>query len=172
MSAVGHEIDVTLSDLAADLRAPTPSAAAELAVWSKREFEEVLRSHLYTQTSRLNFLVTHARQNFDGLVRRPVYLRPYELIFQRQQYLDNLVRLLTVSGKKRFQEHQNALSLLLTKLEGLSPLKILARGYSVTRRLADGLVITTSADIAAGQRIETRLSAGRLISLVEEKHKT
>jgi exodeoxyribonuclease VII large subunit len=171
ISAVGHEIDVTLSDLASDLRAPTPSAAAELAVWSGAEFEDLVQTSLYRQASRLNLLVTRARQNLAALVQRPVFIRPFEMVHQRQQYLDNLVRVMTMAGKKRFQEHQNALSLLLTKLEGLSPLKILARGYSVSRRLPDGLVLVGSADISPGQRMETRLSSGRVISLVEEINK-
>jgi exodeoxyribonuclease VII large subunit len=168
VSAVGHEIDITLSDLASDLRAPTPSAAAELTVWSKVEFQDLVGTYLYRQASRLNSLVTRARQTLTGLVQRPVFLRPYELVYQRQQYLDNLARLMTMAGKKRFQEHQNALSLLITKLEGLSPLKILARGYSVSRRLSDGLVLVTNADIVPGQQMETRLSSGRIISLVEK----
>ncbi|HVP06866.1 MAG TPA: exodeoxyribonuclease VII large subunit [Candidatus Acidoferrum sp.] len=168
ISAVGHEIDMTLSDLAADLRAPTPSAAAELAVWSKREFDEMLRSHMYTQSSRLEFLVTGARQDLTALMRRPVFSRPVDMIYQRQQHCDTLVRLLSAAGKNRFQVHQNALSLLLTRLEGLSPLKILARGYSVSRRIPDGFVLTSASDIEPGQQMETRLSSGTIVSLVQK----
>ncbi|MEW6049576.1 MAG: exodeoxyribonuclease VII large subunit [Candidatus Zixiibacteriota bacterium] len=168
VSAVGHEIDMTLSDLAADLRAPTPSAAAELVIWSKGEFEEQIRSLVYTQASRLGFLVKHARQRLSALYVRPAFRRPLESILQRQQYLDSLNRLLVAAGKNRFEQHKNLLSLLLARLQDLSPLRVLSRGYSVTRRASDGLVITNAGQVAAGTVIETLLSDGRLVSVVRE----
>jgi exodeoxyribonuclease VII large subunit len=168
VSAVGHEVDVTLSDLAADLRAPTPSAAAELAVWSKQEFLDSVSSNLVRQASLLGAAVASARQNLSALLRRPVFLRPLDLILQHQQYLDNLTRQLYTAGKNSFDRHKNRLLLSVSRLDALSPLKILARGYSVSRELPRRRLLKSVLDIRIGQRMETVLSDGQLVSLVEE----
>ncbi len=168
ISAVGHEIDITLADLASDQRAPTPSAAAELAVWSKRELTEQVHGYRSSLTAALSHLVSHARQELRSLRSRPVFLRPESFLRQHQQYLDSLTRLMSSTGKNRFEGHKNALSLLLARLENLSPLKILARGYSVSRRLTDGALLKSSSEISLGERFETILSNGKLISIVEE----
>jgi exodeoxyribonuclease VII large subunit len=168
ISAVGHEIDVTLSDMAADLRAPTPSAAAELAVWSKQEFKERLDGLLYAQTQRLQSLVRHARQGLGGLLTRPVFVRPLDQIYQRRQYIDQLARLANSAGKNLFERHKNGLSLVLSRMEALSPLKTLARGYSVTRRVDDQRVITSVTAVKSGETIETIVVDGRLQAVVNK----
>ncbi|MCK4461137.1 MAG: exodeoxyribonuclease VII large subunit, partial [candidate division Zixibacteria bacterium] len=117
ISAVGHEIDVTLSDLVADLRAPTPSAAAELAVWSRREMVDQIDSHTRRQAGLLADLVKGVRRELFSLLKRPVFARPLDLVNQRQQYLDNLRRTLSAAGKNRFEKHKNRLSLSLARLE-------------------------------------------------------
>ena len=106
ISAVGHEIDTSLTDLAADLRAPTPSAASELAVWSKREFRDQVKGHIYHQTSLLRSLVVRARHRLRSLIGRPVFTRPAELIRQKEQYVDSLTRLLLAAGKNSFETHK------------------------------------------------------------------
>ena len=168
ISAVGHEIDTTLSDLSSDLRAPTPSAAAELAVWSKSDFVEVLESSLLAQASSLKAMVAQARANLGSMLSRPVFVRPVDIVGQRTQYLDHLSRVLVASGKNRFDRFNNALSLALARLETLSPLKILARGYSVTRTAENGTVIKSSNQVSKGQRIESILADSYLLSIVEQ----
>ncbi len=169
ISAVGHEVDITLSDLAADLRAPTPSAAAELAVWSRAEFREEIRDTLYAQAGMLTGLVSQARRDLATLLRRPVFRSPLDLVYQRRQEFDHSYRLMAAAGKNRFERHKNALSLVLSRLDALSPLKTLARGYSVSRRADDGRVIRSRNDVAAGEKMETILADGRLISSIEMK---
>jgi exodeoxyribonuclease VII large subunit len=168
VSAVGHEIDITLSDLASDLRAPTPSAAAELTVWSKQEFKERINGEIYMQTQRLQGLVRHARQELHGLLKRPVFERPLDQINQRRQYVDQLSRLTMLSGKNLFEHYKNNLSLVMSRLEALSPIKTLARGYSVTRQMATGKVITSVAGVKSGGPIETTVTDGRIRSTVTE----
>ncbi len=168
ISAVGHEVDVTLCDLAADLRAPTPSAAAELAVWSQREYVELVDQAVSRQATVLRNLVQSARQELLGLLNRPVFARPRDLVFQRRQYLDQLLRSLVSVGKNSFEKHRNRLSLSVARLETLSPLKILARGYSVSRRLPDRRVIGKVEDIEPGDRMETVLTDGQVLSVVEK----
>ena len=171
VSAVGHEIDTTLSDLAADLRAPTPSAAAELTIWSRREFLEEIDSRLYTQAGRIETLVEYARQNLRNFLRRSVFRRPYDIVNQRRQELDAIVRLLASAEKSRFERFRNELSLNLSRLEALSPLKTLTRGYSVSRRVQDQGLIRSIRDVCDGDRMETILTDGRLISRIEAAKK-
>ncbi len=168
VSAVGHEVDVTLSDLTADLRAPTPSAAAELVVWSRRDYLESVRGNLARQASLLHSLVAGAHQGLKGLLDRPVFARPMDIILQRQQYIDGLVARLLTAGKNSFEKLGNRLSLSMSRLDALSPLKILGRGYSFSRKLPGRMVLRSVADIRPGDRMETILSDGHVVSLIED----
>lgn len=167
ISAVGHEVDTTLSDLAADLRAPTPSAAAELAVWSKEDFVEQIRAHVDRQTGLIRSLVENERQNLGSLTRRRVYQQPMDMVHQRQQYLDSITRLFASVGKNCFEKHKNRLSLVVSRLDALSPLKILGRGYSVSRSLPERSLLKSIRDAKPGGKLETILSDGRVVSLIE-----
>ncbi|MCP4685194.1 MAG: exodeoxyribonuclease VII large subunit [bacterium] len=171
VSAVGHEIDVTLSDMAADLRAPTPSAAAELTVWSLDEFNERVEALLRDQAALLGDQVLLARENLRSILGRPVFKRPLDIVNQGRQRLDNGMRLLQASAKNSFERHKNRLSLGLANLDALSPLKVLARGYSVSRRSDNQELVRTLLDIAEGETMETILAEGRLISRVEKVSK-
>ncbi len=168
ISAVGHEVDITLSDLASDLRAPTPSAASELAVWSKREFLEQINGNMYSQAALLRGLVSRAKESLSGIINRPIYRKPLDMIFQRQQTLDNLVRILISAGKNSFDMNKNRLSLALSRLDTLSPLKILERGYSVSRRLPNKVLLKSVNDIHLGDRMETILPDGEVVSFIEK----
>lgn len=167
ISAVGHEIDVTLSDLAADHRAPTPSAAAELAVWSKKDFQELLRGTISTLAGELQYLVEQARATLTSILERPTFRRPLDRIRQHQQTLDFMRKGLDSAGKYHFDAHKNRLSLLISQLEALSPLKVLARGYSVARKLPSGPVLVAQSEISRGDKLETVLAKGKIISVVE-----
>ena len=168
ISAVGHEVDTTLSDLVADLRAPTPSAASELAVWSKREFAEQVQEAGERQVVILKNMLKTARMNLFSLLNRPVFTRPSDYILQSQQYLDQLTRTLISAGKNSFETHRNRLSLLAARLELMSPLKILARGYSVSYLLPAKVLLRSVNEINPGDRMETILGDGQIVSLVKE----
>lgn len=168
ISAVGHEVDTTLADLVADLRAPTPSAAAELAVWSRSEFIEKVRSALSNQSHRLEGIVAGARQELRALLARPVFARPADFLNQRRQQLDQSLRLLGSAEKNSFETLQNRLSLGLSRLEALSPLKTLARGYSVSRLAGDQKLVRSYRDIEAGDLMETIVTNGYILSRVED----
>ncbi|MCP4704090.1 MAG: exodeoxyribonuclease VII large subunit, partial [candidate division Zixibacteria bacterium] len=85
ISAVGHEIDTTLSDMVADLRAPTPSAASELAVWDKTEYENLLSSLMSQMDHNLDAIFESGRYRLSNLALRPVYKRPESMVYERQQ---------------------------------------------------------------------------------------
>lgn len=171
VSAVGHEIDTTLADLVADLRAPTPSAAAELTVWSRNDFQEEIGQYLVTIASQLRTLAEYSRQNLSSILRRPVFLRPFDLVNQRRQELDNIIHRQAIAGKNSFARFRNELSLGLSRLDTLSPLKTLARGFSVSLRADDQKLVRSTGDIGKGDRLETILTDGRLISTVETVQK-
>ncbi len=168
ISAVGHEIDTTLADLVADLRAPTPSAASELAIWSKNELLQQVSLNVTRQAALLTAQAEDARDELQALLNRPVFRRPMDIVRQRQQQLDNTARLLYVSGKNSFEKMRNRLSLEVSKLDNLSPLKILARGYAVVRKLPEHLLVRSVGDVLAGDKVETIVGDGTLVSRVEQ----
>jgi exodeoxyribonuclease VII large subunit len=171
VSAVGHEIDVTLSDLAADVRALTPSEAAERVVPDTTELASALNGLQRRLLGALRGQATAARSRLDALANRRVLRRPYDHIRDHQRRLDDL-------GERGLRAIQNLAELarqrsaaLAAQLDSLSPLGVLGRGYSLTRRVADGQVIRDSARLKLGERIVTRFHRGEAVSRVEEVKK-
>jgi exodeoxyribonuclease VII large subunit len=167
VSAVGHEIDVTLSDLAADVRALTPSEAAELVVPSADE----LRAQLHGQRRQLLTMLRRrsgmARQRVDGLAQRRMFRRPFDLIHDLARRVDELQMQAGRAIARRQQRSRDQLGALANRLESLSPLAVLARGYSMTQRAADGRVVRDSTEVHDGDMLLTRLARGTLHSRVE-----
>ncbi len=144
VSAVGHEVDVTVSDLVADLRAPTPSAAAEMVVPDAVQIAASLQA---LRDRMANALVGRVRDARSTL----------------QRLDDRARRALAVDLDRRRRD----LARLAAQLEALSPLGVLARGYSLTQRFEDGAVVRSAADVAPGDALRTRLAAGSVVSRVE-----
>ncbi|MFQ5499981.1 MAG: exodeoxyribonuclease VII large subunit [Candidatus Zixiibacteriota bacterium] len=167
ISAVGHEIDRTLSDCVADKRAPTPSAAAELVVWSKKETLEGISWQVRQQAMLLTAVVENGREIIGGFLARPVFARPLDIVDQRRQHLDSLWRVAAAAGKNCFDGYRNRLSLSVARLDAMSPLKILGRGYSVTRKIPGETLVGSIGDVQSGDSLETLLTNGRIISTVE-----
>lgn len=172
ISAVGHEIDWTLSDFVADLRAPTPSAAAELVVARKSDLLASLE-HLH---QRLNISLEHLLSKLRGRVERAIRSAalhdPRRQLRQSQQHLDELMGRIDRLIRHRLRYERQRIDSLGGRLETLNPLAVLARGYSFTRRLRDGRIITSSAGLKSGELVETQLKKGSFISSIifpEEK---
>ncbi len=168
VSAVGHEIDTSLSDLAADLQVSTPSAAAEMIVWDKSNFESEIREYIERLTDNLEDQVESGRDGISHLLGRPVFRRPEEIIAQRFQALDNTIRLLENAGKNTFEKNKNTLSLLLSRLESLSPLAILKRGYAVIKTIPDGVPLKSARGLKTKDKIEAVLSDGTFRAIIED----
>ncbi len=166
VSAVGHEIDVTLCDLAADVRALTPSEAAELVVPSQEAIEQALGERRLRMLAALRGRVENGRRRLTMLAERRVFRRPHELIHDRAQRLDDLWLRAGRALGHRLKLDASRLVALSGKLESLSPLQTLARGYSVTQR-DDGTVVRAAGDVEIGDVIRTRLATGELRSRVE-----
>jgi exodeoxyribonuclease VII large subunit len=166
--AIGHEIDTSLCDLVADLRAPTPSAAAELTVFSRADVAENLAAHARRQTRLLGDRLRHARQTLDWLLQRPVFARPLSMVAQYRKELAGLHALLHVRGRSILRDKAHRLALALSKLDAVSPLAAFRRGYSLTSRLPKKSLLKSVADVYPKDQIETVLGDGSIISRVEE----
>lgn len=168
VSAVGHERDETLTDLAADARAATPSAAAALISPDSGE----LLLQLNQTAGRLRMAIARRfevlRLRFQQAIGSRAFLQPWESICgRRAQMVDGLGLRLEYRVRDRLQRAEAQLAVLSGRLDALSPLKTMARGYSVCRHSASGRVLTDASEVAAGQGVEVLLYRGRLQCKVE-----
>ncbi|RKX32893.1 MAG: exodeoxyribonuclease VII large subunit [Candidatus Zixiibacteriota bacterium] len=168
VSGIGHEIDTTLSDLAADLRAPTPSAAAELSIWDKEDFFQHIVDCLSQMEYSTSQIFKRYRSDLLQYMSRPVYQRPEGAVRDREQTLDNLLRHFENAGKNILEKKKNILSLGLSRLESLSPLAILKRGYAVIKKMPGGETVKSIGDLSGGDVIESVLKDGSVMALVKE----
>lgn len=167
ISAIGHEIDVTLSDLAADVRALTPSEAAELVAPASEELTAGLRQMEKRMTLALRSQATTARANLERISRHRAFRRPYEKIFDLSQSLDELETRSKRALAQRMKLSRRQLDTLSARLDALNPLAVLKRGYSITER-ADGHLVRSAAELQPGEEIRTRFAQGTAKSRVEE----
>ncbi|MCC6574096.1 MAG: exodeoxyribonuclease VII large subunit [Planctomycetes bacterium] len=166
ISAVGHEVDVTIADLVADLRAPTPTAAAEIAVPELAVMEEACAEFDLRLHRALRHTAEVWRGRLDTLASRLAGVGPLNLLRREQQRLDYLWEGLTRQVKHRVQSGNELVASLAARLEGLSPVAVLQRGYSITFD-DTGKVLRDASQAKAGQRIRTRLGKGEFNSRVE-----
>jgi exodeoxyribonuclease VII large subunit len=166
VSAVGHEIDVTVADLVADHRAETPSAAVVALTPNRPE----LMAGLTDFRGRLREAVEHrlalARQRLDQLAVRPAFRRPLQRVQELGQRLDDAADRLHRAAKVRLALATERLAAVAGQLDTLSPLNVLRRGYSLTRT-ADGRVVRAAAEVKPGDRLVTRVADGEIVSRVE-----
>jgi len=167
ISAVGHEIDFTISDFVADLRAPTPSAAAQVVVGER----DVLLEQISANTKKLNSclvaLIESSEQRLKSAEESYGFRRPFDIITQRFQKTDELTRQLENRAKNYLEIKSNAVSLLNEKVNTLSPSLVLKRGYSIARKLPELKVITDAGILKEKDRIEVKMFKGRVESKVE-----
>ena len=168
ISAVGHEIDVTLSDLVADRRALTPSEAAELAVPSEADVRGVLEANQQRLVSTLQSRVLRARQQLETLALRPVLKRPEELIEQRARLVDDWEQRLKRAMDDHIGRGKEKVALATAGLNALNPLGVLQRGYSVTQDTS-GNVIQKVNDVQDGQEMVIRVMDGKIYSTVQSR---
>ena len=169
ISAIGHETDYTIADFVADLRAPTPSAAAELVMPEKL----ALKSRINELTLRLvNSLLSNIRQKRDWLYKvmdSAAFRQPYDKIYQERMKLDILSKDLRKSMLSRYDRERSKLCLLIGKLDALSPLNILSRGYCIIKSENTGNIVKSVNDVDVGNNLEIQLKDGRLYCVVNDK---
>ncbi len=161
ISAVGHEPDVTIADFVADLRAATPSNAAELAVPDMQELLEQLSDREQRLERSMEKQLRQFRKRLEELEKRPVLCSPAAYLDQKRMELDLLHSRLLSAAENRIAAARRAEIALAAKLDALSPLKVLARGYSLATDDA-GELIRNAAQVAAGDRVHLRLEKGSL----------
>jgi exodeoxyribonuclease VII large subunit len=168
VSAIGHEIDVTLADLAADLRALTPSEAAELVAPATEELLADLRQVGGRLAAGLRSRAVRARSRWDALARSPVFRRPFQRVFDLTRRLDELDGRAARAIRGRLKTARQHAETAAARLESLSPLAVLGRGYSLTQHTSDGRLVRAAAELSPGEQITTRLAQGRVVSRVEQ----
>lgn len=188
ISAVGHEIDWTLSDFAADVRAPTPSAAAEMVVKGKDELERRVADARRRLGLGARAAVLGWRHRLDRAARTPGLRDPLQRVRQAQQHLDflavrlqnalaglpqlvrqrteSVLRRMELAARMRLEENRNALKNAEAQLRMLNPKGVLARGYSLTR-LRGGKILRSAADAPPGTKLETEFADGAVRSTVD-----
>lgn len=167
ISAVGHEIDVTIADLVADRRALTPSEAGELVVPLESEVRAELMQLRQRLCASLKQHVQRARLKLDSLANRRCFSRPLDRIHDLSLKLDEMDARMQRGIRQVLTSSRQELGSLAASLNALSPLAVLDRGYSLTKRLADGELIRDAAQLREGDRVSTLLSNGSIISEVK-----
>lgn len=169
ISAVGHETDTTLTDFAADLRAPTPSAAAELAVYSYREVEVGLREAAYTLRHQMNNTLQLCRMRLNHYRTVIQHSSPEDMIRQKRLYLADSMSCLERLMKQKLTSARHQLELYAEEMKGLSPLYKLSGGYAYVAD-EDGNNIKTTEQITKGQKLILTLQDGNADVTVNDVH--
>jgi exodeoxyribonuclease VII large subunit len=162
ISAVGHEIDVTLSDLAADARALTPTHAAQLALPNGDQLRSYLSQLDRRANSSLRSRLKSIRERLQNYATRSLLARPHQIHQQRRQFVDELELRGRVAIWHLLQQRRERLASLARAAAALSPLNVLARGYSLTSRLDSSQPLQSSQQVKLGDQVLTKLAHGAL----------
>ena len=166
ISAVGHEIDFTIADFVADMRAPTPSAAAEIAVPSQIELKEKFNNvynRLYLQANRI---LERGKLQISNCTERPAFKNPLLRIGEERIYLDRAYHDLETTFYRVFDEKKQQLKISVSRLDGLSPLGALARGFSVAKD-SGNRVIKSVNQVEKNDKIEITVEDGKIFASVD-----
>lgn len=168
VSAVGHEIDFTISDFVADLRAPTPSAAAELVVPSQDELSEKFNNVYKLIYKQARQIIENRRMRVERCADRPIFKNPKDRIDDKRIYLDNLEHMFETAAQSVLKEKKRLLSENAAKLDAMSPLGTLGRGYSVAKS-DNGVIIRSVEQIKDGDLISVTVADGSFGARVCER---
>lgn len=166
ISAVGHETDYTISDFVADLRAPTPSAAAEMVVESEHRFRERIGSLETGLTRSMRQQLEQGRSSLREYLR--VLRDPRRMLEQCTQRVDELTSRLAPGLNHHLRRDRARLLSLTSALGHLNPLGILSRGYSITKEFSSGRVLKDASALTPGDLLSTRFHKGEVVSRVEK----
>ena len=158
ISAVGHETDFTISDFVADLRAPTPSAAAELANPDVYELKQKIETYKNRSRLALKKKIEIIKLRYEKSMSSKVFTDPYSFVNEKSMELDKYIKSLDVEIKNKYNESKSKFMQQLVKLDTLSPLKTLSRGYSITEK--DGKIIKSKNDLNKNDEIEIKFFDG------------
>lgn len=158
ISAVGHETDFTIADFVADLRAPTPSAAAELAVPDVSKLQIDIEKYQNRLKLALSKKLDLMQLKYEKCINTRAFKNPYEKIENYYLTLDNYIKMITIGTTNNYKENIHKFENIVSKLDSLSPLKTLVRGYSITQK--NGEVIKSVKQLKKDDDIEITFSDG------------
>jgi exodeoxyribonuclease VII large subunit len=167
VSAVGHEVDFTIADFVADHRAPTPTSAAEQVVPRLSDLVEQISLLEMNLLRCMQSKLGEARDSWRGLVKR--LADPSRKLRDHQQRIDELSMALLRRFQGRCRQSKDSLAQLAGRLDALSPLAVLDRGYSIAHKLPDEKIVKDSAAVSVGDRLRLSFARGKSICRVEEK---
>lgn len=168
ISAVGHEIDVSIADLVADVHATTPTDAANRVVPDRTELLQSLRESQASLETCVRQQLRLGKQRLDYLAARTAFRRPLERVREKEERLDDLAARMRRAIQKIRDRLTERIAAISGRLETLSPLNVLSRGYSLTRTESSAELLRDAAQVQPGDRIVTRLANGEVVSRVEE----
>ncbi len=160
ISAVGHETDYSISDFVADLRAPTPSAAAELAVPNISDVIYTINSYENSYKIALKKKVELMKLHYEKCMNLRVFKEPMQHINEKSLLLDISVKSITNNIQKKLESDKNNFTQVVSKIDTLSPMKTLTRGYSITQK--DSKIIKKATDLKKGDNISITFSDGNV----------
>lgn len=166
ISAVGHEIDFTICDFVADLRAPTPTAAAELAVPNKPDVIKGLNNLRVRINDNLKNMILNYKEKLNRYESNYILNNPISIYEVKEQKLDSLIEKVNLLINQKLENDKKEFRFINTKLELLNPISILNKGYSITKK--DGKSLKETKKVQIGETIETVLSNGIIISEVKK----
>ena len=167
ISAVGHETDTLISDFVADLRAPTPSAAAELAVYDYRHVLEQMEAFFSRMRRQMRLKTMLERRRLEQLELRLKHTHPQQKLNENRQRLLELENRLRDRMQMLLEENKYRLAIYTEQIDGLSPLKKLSQGYSYTE-LADGENVRSVKQVKGGQEISVYVTDGKIKARIIE----
>lgn len=168
ISAVGHETDFTITDFVADMRAPTPSAAAELATTPLAERREAFHRLELRLERDVSALLTSCRRRLDLLKSRPVMERPLERIYRTMMDVEETQQRLDKEMTNRLMQRAERWQYLTNRLEAASPLAVMSRGY-VMAVTSSGNLLTSVKQAEVGDRVTLHLQDGKIETNIQEK---
>ena len=167
ISCVGHETDFTIADFVADLRAPTPSAAAELVIQAKSELLQQLESLLSRLSSRMEYQLGDLEQRLGHALSSRMLRKPTAMIEESLQDIDALAERLQQIAGRRLEGWTKDFARVSEKLHLLSPLGTLSRGYAIAWKLPERKILKNAADLRSQDQIEVQLREGKVYAKVE-----
>ena len=167
ISAVGHETDTTIIDYVSDMRAPTPSAAAELAVYDLRQLMGTMDTYRDLLTRSMNRQVRYRQEQARAYEMQLRYLSPANKVREKRMFLMNLEEQIDAAMKKQISERRHKLAIYIERLKGLSPLQKLNSGYSYVENDSNKN-IRSVADVEAGEQVKIYVTDGYMKALVQE----
>jgi exodeoxyribonuclease VII large subunit len=168
VTGIGHEDDLTIADMVADKRYLTPSDAATRSVPDRAEVLGWLEGLDERLRAKLQNRLETARRKLDELASHRCFRLPLERLREEERRLDDWSLRMERALQQRLAQTRQRLEGMAARLEGLSPLNVLARGYSLTRKEKEPALLRTVKDVCPGDRLITQLHQGRIISRVEE----